>query len=223
MKWRVKREILPFGIMALFIILSIYFYPDLPETIPSHFDINGMPDQFSPKLHLMLSLFGVTVGMYLLLTFIPLIDPFWKKIQKKYDVFLLFRDLVLLFLLFLYILSIISAKKGSLQVWVLGIGFGLLFILFGNYLPKLPRNWFFGIRVPWTLASEIVWRKTHILGGWLFVMGGILMVILSLLKIHLEVVFLVTLAPVVLISGFLYPFFLYRKIQLEEKTKGPEL
>jgi uncharacterized membrane protein len=223
MVWRIKREILPLSIMALFILLSIYFYPTLPEKIPSHFDINGMPDHFSPKLHLMLLIFSLTAGIYLLLTFIPLIDPFWRKIQKKYDIFLMFRDLVLLFFIFLYVLSIIAAKKGRLEVYVLGIGFGLLFILLGNYLPKLPRNWFFGIRVPWTLSSEIVWKKTHILGGWLFVIAGISTVILSLLKVHLEIVLIVTLVPVFFFSGILYPFFLYRRLQRAEKTEEPEL
>jgi uncharacterized membrane protein len=223
MEWKVKREILPLIILVLYIALSIYFYPTLPESVPSHFNGRGTPDSFSPKLQFMLLIFAAILGLYLILTFIPLIDPFWKKIQKKYDIFLMLRDFVLLFLLFIYILSIIAAKKGSLEVYVLGIGFGLLFILLGNYLPKLPRNWFFGIRVPWTLSSEIVWKKTHVLGGWLFVTAGILVVILSLLKIYLGIVLLATLAPVVLISGFLYPFFLYRKLQKEEKAKEPEL
>jgi len=223
MEWKVKREILPFIIIAFFIILSIYFYPALPEKIPSHFDAKGMPDKFSPKFQLMLGEFGSIIGLYLILTFIPLIDPFWKRIQKKYSLFLLFRDFALLFFLFFYILTIIAAKKGVLPPYVMGIAFGLLFILLGNYIPKLPRNFFFGIRSPWTLASDIVWKKTHIIGGWVFVVAGIVVVVLSFLKVHLGIVLLITLAPGLLFVGILYPLFLYRKLQKEEKAREPEL
>ncbi len=223
MKWRFKREIFPLIVFALFIILSLLFYSGLPDIVPSHFSLEGRPDKFMPKLHLMLIFLSFTAGIYLILTFIPFIDPFWTKIQNKYDLFLLFRDFVLLIFLFIYISALISAKKGILDTHVLGIGFGLLFILIGNYLPKLPRNWFFGIRVPWTLSSEVVWKKTHIVGGWLFVIAGIFFIILSLLKIHLSTIFLVTLAPVVFYAGFLYPFYLYRKLQREEKAREPEL
>jgi uncharacterized membrane protein len=111
---------LPLIILVLYIALSIYFYPTLPESIPSHFNGRGTPDSFSPKLQFMVLIFATIVGLYLILTFIPLIDPFWKKIQKKYDIFLMFRDFVLLFLLFIYILSIIVAKKGAwrFMFWV---------------------------------------------------------------------------------------------------------
>ncbi|MGB8658488.1 MAG: SdpI family protein [Candidatus Zixiibacteriota bacterium] len=223
MRWRAKREILPFIIVISFVILSILFYPTLPERVPSHFDAKGMPDKFSPKLQLMLSEFGSIMGLYLILTFVPLIDPFWKRIQKKYNIFLLFRDLALLFFLFFYIITIIAAKRGILPPYVLGIAFGLLFVLLGNYIPKLPRNFFFGIRSPWTLASETVWKKTHILGGWVFVAAGMAIVALSFLGVHLGIALLITLAPSILFIGILYPFFLYRQLQKDEKTRAPEL
>ena len=53
------------------------------------------------------------------------------------------------------------------------LGFGLLFIFLGNYITRVEPNWFVGIRTPWTLSSDTVWRKTHRTGGWLMVLGGL--------------------------------------------------
>jgi uncharacterized membrane protein len=222
MKWNLKREIFPFIIIAIYGILSIYFYPTLPESVPSHFNKDGLADRYSSKLLTVLAYVGLALLLYLILTFIPFIDPFWKKIQKKYSLFLLLRNFILLFFLFLYLLTLLSAKAGRLPKNVLGVGFGFLFVLVGNYLPKLPRNFFFGVRVPWTLASETVWRKTHVLCGWVFVISGILVIIFSLLKINLAISFLVTLVPLFLFSGFIYPLLLCKKLQKEEKIKAPE-
>jgi len=148
MRWSWKREIFPLLIIALLLILSLYFYPQLPEIIPSHFDLHGNPDKFAPKMNVIIFVPALIIGLYLLLTFIPLIDPFWRRIQKKYTLFLLFRDFILLFFLFFYLLVLIAAKRGSLPPQALGLGLGFLFILLGNYLPKLPRNFFFGLRSP---------------------------------------------------------------------------
>ena len=52
------------------------------------------------------------------------------------------------------------------------LGVGLLFIFLGNFLTRVEPNWFIGIRTPWTLSSDTVWRKTHRTGGWVFVLGG---------------------------------------------------
>ncbi len=223
MKWNLKREILPAIIIAAFIALTLIFYPTLPERVPSHFDYHGNPDNYSSRAFIFWLNLGLILGLYFLLTFIPLIDPFWKKIEGKYNIFLIFRDLALAFFLFMYVITIIAAKQGKLEPHVLGIALGLLFILLGNYLPKLPRNFFFGIRSPWTLASDVVWKKTHIVGGWLFVLAGAAAIILSLFKIDLVISLCVTLGPVVIFAGIIYPLSLYRKIQREEKNQVPQL
>ena len=116
-----------------------------------------------------------------------------------------------------------SAKDGIFRSDLFGIGFGLLFILLGNYLPKLPRNFFFGIRSPWTLASEVVWFRTHRISGSLFVAGGILFIILTLLKVNWVISMIVILTPLVLFTAFIYPYLLYRRLQREGKLDKPVL
>jgi len=209
--------------ILLFILIAAYSYSGLPENVPSHFNFQGTPDDYMSKQSFVLFGIGESLFLYLLLTFIPFIDPFRKKIENKYSIFLIFRDIALAFSLFIYIVVIFSAKKGALEESAFGMGFGMLFILMGNYLPKLPRNFFFGIRVPWTLASEVVWKKTHILGGWLFVIAGAAIIILSLLNVPMNIALFATLGPVVLVSALIYPLYLYKKIAKNEGLNTPML
>ncbi len=223
MKLSLKRELLPLLVLVILLALSLYFYPGSPQTVPSHFGPQGQPNGYMSKLPFILIFWGITIMLYLLLTFIPLIDPFWKKIRPKYNLFLLFRDFCMLFMLFIFVLAIIGAKTGKFPVQAMNIGMGLLFIFLGNWLPKLPRNFFFGIRTPWTLASEVVWKKSHIVGGWLFAAAGIILVILALVGINNPIMLFVVLIPAMLISAIIYPLILYRKLQKEGKLDQPEL
>ena len=218
-----KRDFVPLVLLVLLGIGALIFYPTLPDTIPSHFDADGNPDSFSPKATVVGLNVGSGIVLYLVLTFIPLIDPFWKKIENRYGVLLFFRDVVIAFLVFIFVLTMYSANEQRFPGHVLGVGLGFLFLVMGNYLPRLPRNFFFGIRSPWALASEVVWRKTHQVGGWTFVLAGILIAGLSLFRVNLGIALLSTLLPVVLFVGILYPLFLYKKLEKEGKISTPEL
>lgn len=77
----------------------------------------------------------------------------------------------------------------------IGAGMGLLFAVLGNVLTTVRSNFLFGVRTPWTLSSELAWDRTHRLVGRMFVVGGLLMVLASLLGS--------TLLLVALILGFI--------------------
>jgi uncharacterized membrane protein len=218
MSWRMKRELVPLGIILATIILAVVYGPGLPGRVPSHFDGNGYPDDTMERTAFLIFIPGIVVGIYLLLTFIPFIDPLWKKIQPRYGVLLLFRDFTMGFMLMMFIMNLMAVHEGRLSTGALGIGLGILFMLIGNYLPKTPRNWFFGIRTPWTMSSDEVWKRTHIVGGWLFVASGLLTALLSFSGIPLHVLLLITLGPTVLVTGFIYPYLLYRRLQRGNDT-----
>ncbi len=63
------------------------------------------------------------------------------------------------------------------------VGTGVLFVVIGNYLPKVRPNYMMGIRTPWTLTSDVAWTRTHRLGGRVFVIEGIVIAILGLIGI----------------------------------------
>ncbi len=223
MKWNFKRDLFALILIVATIIIAIYFNSVLPNTVPSHFNAEGMPDGYSSKTTLVLIGTGVPILIYFMLTFIPFIDPFRKKIEKNFSIFLLFRDLAIAFTAFIMVLTFISAQEGTFKSDVFGLGFGLLFVLLGNYLPKLPRNFFFGIRSPWTLASDVVWYRTHRISGGLFVVGGLLIIILTLFKVKMIIALTAVLTPLVIFTAIIYPYFLYRKLQKEGKQAGPDL
>ncbi len=223
MKWNFKREIFALGILVIWIIFAFYYYSILPQTVATYFNAEGNPNGYSSKFTLLLIGCGIPIVIYFLLTFIPYIDPFKKKIENNYNIFLLFRDLVIAFMVFMMFLTFVSAKENTFRSDLFGIGLGLLFILLGNYLPRLPRNFFFGIRSPWTLASEVVWYRTHRISGVLFAVCGLLIIILTLFKVVLLISIFAVVVPLSVYTAFIYPYFLFKKLQKEGELDKPDL
>ncbi|MFZ1978317.1 MAG: SdpI family protein [Bacteroidota bacterium] len=216
MKWSLKRELIPLLIFLIFGGIMVYCFPTIPDPMTSHFDIAGKPNAWMAKNIFLMLAIGIMLGIYLMLTFIPFIDPLWKKIEYKYTLILLLRDITLGAFAFIFVLTLVAAHEGKLRIDLLGTAIGLLLLIYGNYLPKLPRNWFIGIKTPWTLSSEIDWKKTHIVGGWLFAITGGVIIVLSLLKVSL-IIALSILLPVTLVSILIYPFYIFKKQQKEKE------
>jgi uncharacterized membrane protein len=213
MFWKLTRGLFALGVVATVIILALACGPSLPGLVPSHFDLQGNVDHYMPRTDFLLIIVGLTIGLYLGLTFVPFIDPFWQRIRPRYHVLMLIRDFTLGFVLVMFLLTLVAAPNGHIPLNMLGVSLGVLFALIGNYLPKIPRNWFFGIRTPWTLVSDTVWQRSHVVGGWMFVVSGVLTALLSLVGVGLQYVLLPSLLITVVISGFVYPFLLHRRLQ----------
>jgi len=95
---------------------------------------------------------------------------------------------------------------------VVPIMVGLLFIFIGNYLGKIKQNWFIGIRTPWTLANEEVWNKTHRVGGWAFIIAGVLFLITPLVANRWSIIAILILVGITIISVIVYSYILFKKI-----------
>jgi uncharacterized membrane protein len=223
MKWNLRRELIPIGVVLLMALFTMVVMPGLPDQIPSHYDFKGNVDHVDQTVSFIWTFAGVLIGLYLILTFIPRIDPFWKRFKERYSVFLVLRDCMMVCMLAFYVVILMSAKSGHLNETGMGLAFGLIFILFGNYMPRLPRNFFFGIRTPWTLASDEVWKRSHAVGGWLWVMAGLIIIIMSLAGLRFGMTLMVVLIPLALFTGIAYPFYLYKKLQKEVKSGVPQL
>ncbi|OGV93005.1 hypothetical protein A3B57_00780, partial [Microgenomates group bacterium RIFCSPLOWO2_01_FULL_47_10] len=156
-------------IILVSVVLSIYFYPQFPAQIASHWnargDVNGYMPKF-PGLFLMPMLLSV---LFVLFSIIPVIDPLKANIRKFREYFEKFIVLLFAFLLYIQLLTII---------WNLGVRFdmtlfilpalALLFFYIGILMEKARRNWFIGIRTPWAMSSDKVWANTHRLGSKLY-------------------------------------------------------
>ena len=186
-------------------LVSAWAYPRLPPQVATHWNLRGQPDGYSAKLWAVLLLPLVILGLRGLLSVLPRIDPKGENYRKFAHTYWLIFNGVILFMGVLH-LAILGYGLGApvRMDRVASAGLGILLIVVGNYLTRVEPNWFIGIRTPWTLSSDGVWRRTHRVGGWIFVVGGALIVLTlfvgagAMMPILLGTIALVTAVPVVL-------------------------
>ena len=172
-----KQTIFLLTICILSFAAHLLLFPQLPQNVPIHWNAYGEADNWG---HKSTTLFLALLPFLMLLLFriIPKLDPRGKnyeKHQKAYQVFVTF------FVLFLTaILWINNAASLGYPVPIerlVPIGVGILFLAIGNYMPQLRTNYTMGIKNPWTLENEWVWKKTHAAGGVVFILMGFSMVL----------------------------------------------
>ena len=160
-------------IAALAVVVSIWAYPQLPPTIATHWNVGGTADGFSRRATAVVIMPLVIIGLTGLFNVLPKLDPRRANYAKFIDTYWLIANAVILFILIGHGMIVATGLGYPVKVdRFMPIGIGLLFIVLGNYLTRVEPNWFIGIRTPWTLSSDTVWRKTHRTGGWLMVVGG---------------------------------------------------
>jgi len=165
-----------FGLVmaAVAVAMAVWAYPRLPPTMPTHFRFDGTPDGFSSRLSVLAFAPIIMVVMTVLFNVLPKVDPRRENYAKFLTSYWLIAHALIVFLLVAQALTIAAGLGFSVKiVRLMPLGIGLLLVFLGNYLTRVEPNWFVGIRTPWTLSSDTVWRKTHRTGGWLMVLGGL--------------------------------------------------
>ncbi len=172
-----KSEVIVLIIILLSLAISIYFSPKLPDKIAAHWNYKGEVDGNLAKSWGIFLMPAFLFVLFLLFVFIPRLDPLKANVEKfrKY-----FDGFIILFFVFMLVIHLQTI------LWTLGIkikpnilfpiALGILFYYIGIMLNHAQRNWFIGIKTPWTLSSDLVWEKTHKLGAKLFKIGGIIAV-----------------------------------------------
>jgi uncharacterized membrane protein len=178
---KLLKEFLLWIFIAVPYIYLATVWNQLPERVPTHFDFHGNPDAWSDKATLWYIPGGILIFCYFLLLVVPYLDP-KKKIQLMGNKYYRVRFGLMLFFSLISFFIIYSAKAGKFDnPEILFVLIGGLFAVLGNYFPAMRPNYFVGIRVPWTLESEHVWKKTHRMAGPIWMTGGLMMIIISLL------------------------------------------
>jgi len=170
-----KNNIIIILIILISFFIGVYFYPQMPDEMASHWNIKGEVDDYMLKFWGLFLMPIISLGLFLLFILIPKIDPLKDNIEKFRKYFDAFIVLIIVFLFYIYLLSIFwnlgfRFDMGRLMVPALGI----LFYYCGILVENAKRNWFIGIRTPWTLSNEKVWEKTHKIGGKLFKIAGLI-------------------------------------------------
>ncbi len=175
----IKKYFLSITVIILQLVVSARFIITMGSgaLIPTHWNIKGEVDGWMPIMQAALVFVGANLLIFLLMLFLPYISPKYRKQEERFKKIIpQFTGIMNFFFGLVHIYSMYLSKypqigqKGNYMLAIIGI----MFVAIGNLLPKIPQNYFAGIRTPWTLSSEENWRKTHRLGGRSFVFGGII-------------------------------------------------
>ncbi len=168
-------------LLAIMTIVAVVSWPQLPEQIPVHWNIEGQPDRFGSKWEGVALFPSLAVGIYLLLALLPMIDPGRANYRNFATAYNVLRFSILLLMAFVHLVALANAAGFLVPVErAVPAAVGLLMVVCGLVMGKLRPNWFAGIRTPWTLSSKVSWTKTHRLGGWVFLICGALMFLAGL-------------------------------------------
>ena len=213
MKSNTKNLGLALLLIAAPLVYAAYVYPNLPDTIPTHFNISGEADAYGGKDTIFLGpgiMAVVGIFVFILLSNIKSIDPIRYKsaddgLYKKFALF------TVAFLSMISFIIVFSASSHAIAIGKLLLpALGLFFAGFGWYMPKIHQNYFAGFKLPWTLENEDNWNETHKLAGKIWKYGGLAQAIAALLLPNMAgfiVFFSITLIMVIVPSVFSYRMF----------------
>ena len=194
------KEILLLAIVALPYFYLASIWNSMPDKVPTHFNIDGIADDWSGKTTLLYIPCGLGILIYLLMLVVPYIDP-KKQLLHMGEKYFILRFILVLFTSFLSIYLLYITNEGSLKnPNILFALIGILFAVMGNYFQTVRPNYFVGIRTPWALENEEVWKKTHRFGGRFWMLGGTLIAALAFLKLEPRVFTIIFILIICIIS-----------------------
>ncbi|CAI2769341.1 SdpI family protein [Flavobacterium collinsii] len=176
MNLELKKELPIIGIVMIPYVYLAFIWNSLPERVPIHWNMNGQIDRWGSKPFLIVLVFLLPVLTYAIMSSAALLDPkkrlslMGKKFYQLKFFMVLFMSLLALFLL--HVTKNQSVSNPNL-IYVLA---GILIMVLGNYFKVIQPNYFIGIRTPWTLESQEVWKATHAFAGKLWFVGGIIII-----------------------------------------------
>ena len=163
--------------------LAAINWSSAPDRMPVHWNVDGQPDRYGSKAEGLLLLPVIALGIYLLFRVLPLIDPKRANYAQFSGAYSVIRLAVLAFLAVIYGVVLLWMRGIEVELrTVLPIALGMLFLILGAALPRIRPNWLVGIRTPWTLTSDVVWTRTHQLGGALFMAIGVFSLLVAVVS-----------------------------------------
>lgn len=202
------------GAMFVFSLLS---YPVLPDTIAVHWNAEGAADGFAlknPFTVFFVPLIGL--GMFLLFLLVPRIAVFKSSWKKFHEAYLQFMAVLIGFFFYIQFVAYLGNTGFQLTInYLILPGISALFLYISNFLGKVERNFFAGIRTPWALANDVVWKKTHERGAWVFRFYALIMLLALLAPSYMFIIIIV-----IMLGGiaylFVYSYLEYRKIEVNQ-------
>ena len=209
-QWITPGRVVYALIAAAPFIIGAAGYSRMPEQMPIHWNGAGEPDNYASKAFALLGLPAFILALNVFVQVVIAHDPKREGLRRAKAMLWLVKWLLAALPLFVQIITIAHVlAPGRVNVGLLvSLAMGLLLTAVGNYLPKCPPNYTVGIRLPWTLADENNWRKTHRLGGYVMMAGGLILTVMSLTPWR---AWAAAVIPVMVLAPCGYSFYLFRK------------
>lgn len=164
--------------VAIALAAVVWLYPALPARVPVHWNLNGQPDGYRSRFWGAALPVALMAGWAVLAWLLPRISPKGFELSRFAPVYGLLMLIVQAFVLVTLLAGLLASAGYAVPHWKVSmLSLGALLMVLGNFMGKLRKNFFIGIRTPWTLASDAVWERTHRVGGWLFLGAGMLVVL----------------------------------------------
>lgn len=205
-------DILSLFFIVLLLALVSYLYPSLPDNLPTHWNAAGEVDGYTAKPWGAFIMPIIATVIFLVMKLIPVISPRGFRTDEFRPIVNIFQVTLVGFMAAIGVLTLLPAIGVNTPVdRLVFAAAGLLLIILGNFMGKVRKNFFLGIRTPWTLASDEVWSRTHRLGGRMLMLGGVFMLVGPFVRIPPDVTIIIivglSLLPVI------YSYFLYRQLE----------
>jgi len=196
-------------VVGALLVLSAWAWLRLPADaeVPIHWGPSGQVDGYASKTVGLFLMPLVTLGVAALLWVIPIIEPRRANLEKSGKAYAAIWVAVVLMLAAIDVVAVAAAMGAELDMTlIVFVATGAVFIVIGNYLPKVRSNYLMGIRTPWTLTSELSWTKTHRVGGRLFVLEGLVFILVGLLRPAPEALVVVLIGGIGVMLVFVFAY-----------------
>jgi uncharacterized membrane protein len=199
-----------FLLIAMF-AFAAWMWNQVPERVPTHWSIGGHADRWGDRMEGLFLLPLEGLGLYLLMVFLPRVDPGRANYSSFAGVYWTLRVVVLLLVAVTEVSAILAYRRGATgPAGAMPIGLGALLVVTGNLAGKIRPNWFVGIRTPWTLSSKESWTRTHRAGGCLLIVLGLLIMLLEWIHSSWYVLFLAVAGALCLLGLIVYSYKVWR-------------
>ncbi|HEX8991113.1 MAG TPA: SdpI family protein [Anaerolineales bacterium] len=205
--------IIGLALVLIAVVVSLAAYNWLPDPMASHWDFNDEVNGHISRFWGAFLMPIIAIAMLGLFLAIPRIDPLKANIATFRPIFNGFILALMVFLFYLHLLTLLwnLGYQGFHMSTALMPGLGLIFIFAGLMMRQAKRNFFIGIRTPWTLSNDRVWDKTHRVGSVLFILCGVVAMFGVFLPGPMS--FLLVIVPLMVVTTFLlgYSYWLYQE------------
>jgi len=171
------------GLIAVVLLATAVAYPFLPNTVPTHWDARGNVNGWSARWTLFVITPGIMAGLLLMFAVLPWLSPQQFELDSFRSTYLYMMVVILAMLGYMHVLMLAAGLSWAIDMTrAIEGGVCLLLALLGNVMGKVRRNFYVGIRTPWTIANEHVWDATHRFAARTMFAGGVLGLIAAILR-----------------------------------------